>query len=231
MRIITYIKYLIYLTSNWDLSIALHILKHELRGEKKYGIETTGSDKLDSLAERGIDIDHSTIYMPASYDLLEDVFEKAAVGTFNHLVDIGCGKGRALCVAAYFGSKKLTGVELSKEFCEMSRSNLSRIKEKIPEIEYVIKHNDAFYFEIPDDADCIFMFNPFDDVIMSGVIENIEQSLEENPREITIIYFNPTQQHLFLEQEYQLVHHQQHLTYLEASILKKAPAFARAGTS
>ncbi len=231
MRIFTYIKYLVYLTSNWDLSIALHILKHELRGEKQYGINTSGADKLDSLAEQGIDIDHSTIYMPASYDLLEAVFQRVGIATFNHFIDIGCGKGRALCVAAYSGVKKLTGVELSREFCEVTKSNLSKVKKRIPKIEYTIKHNDAFYFDIPNDADCIFMFNPFDDVIMSGVIENIEQSLEENPREITIIYFNPTQQHLFLEQDYHLIHHQQHLTYLEASILKKAPAFARAVTS
>jgi len=227
MRAIHYIKYFYYLASNWDVAIATHILKHELRGEKKYGIDTTGADKLESLSAKGIDIDHSTIYMPASYDLLEEVFRKAGVSEFKHFVDIGCGKGRALCVAASFGISKFTGVELSKEFCEASKRNLAKMKKTFPAIEYQIKHNNAFYFDIPEDADCIFMFNPFDDVIMSGVVENIEKSLSEHPREMTIIYFNPTQQHLFLEQDYKLLHHQQWRTYLEASILKKSPGIGQ----
>ncbi len=227
MQIISYIKYFWYLASNWDFTIAAHILKQEPKGERKYGIQTTGFDKLDSLIEKGVDIDHSTIYMPASYDLLEDIFQKANINQFKHFVDLGCGKGRALCVAAAMGVSKLTGVELSKEFCESSKRNLEIIKQKFPSISYQIKHNDAFYFDIPDDADCIFMFNPFDDLIMSGVIENIEQSLAEYPRDITIIYFNPMQQHLFLEQDYKLVHHQQWKTYLEASILQKSPGIGQ----
>ena len=49
-----------------------------------------------------------------------------------------------------------------------------------------------FYFEIPDDVDCIFFFNPFDEVIMSAVVENILESLYKNhPRKIIIAYANP----------------------------------------
>ena len=84
----------------------------------------------------------------------------------------------------------------------------------------------SFSFAIPM-MQIAFMFNPFDDVIMSGVVDNIEQSLANFPREITIIYFNPTQQHLFLEQDYKLVHHQQWRTYLEASVLQKSPGIGR----
>lgn len=223
MQFIRFIKYFHYLASNWNIAIARHILVHERRGEKKYGIDTTGADKLESLYAKGIDIDHSTIYMPASYDLLEDIFERFKIGSYKHFVDIGCGKGRVLCVAAFYGVSRLTGVELSKEFCEASRKNLAVVKQTFPALEYSIKHNDAFYFDIPDDADCIFMFNPFDEIIMSGVVTNIERSLEDNPREITIIYFNPMQKHLFLEQDYKLLHHQQLMTYLEVAILRKSP--------
>ena len=74
MRFFTYIKYFFYLASNWNLRIAWHILDKEIKGEKKYGIQTTGADELKKLEAKGIDISHATIYMPASYDLLETVF-------------------------------------------------------------------------------------------------------------------------------------------------------------
>ena len=223
MQFLKYIKYFFYLAYNWNVRIATHIILREIKGEKKYGINTTGSDELNNLEERGIDIEHATIYMPASYDLMEEMFSKANVSSSIHFIDIGCGKGRALCVAAHFGVKKISGIDFSKEFCAAAKQNLLITQQQYPSLAFKIYHNDAFYFDIPDDADFIFMFNPFDDVIMSGVIENIELSLERVPRKITIIYSNPLQKHLFLEQGYQQDFYQKKLNYLEAILLTKSP--------
>jgi len=171
-----YIRYFFYLAWNWNTGIALHILRNEIRGEKKYGIDTSGADELKELEKKGIDIEHSTIYMPASYDLLETVFSQLNSHIPKHLLDIGCGKGRALCVAAHYQIKKLTGIDFSKELCDDARKNLSLTAPKIGDIHFRIYNNDAFYFEIAEDVDCIFMFNPFDEVIMSGVVINIMNS-------------------------------------------------------
>lgn len=205
----------------------MHIIAKEIKGEKKYGIRTTGSDELRALEEKGIDIDHSNIYMPASYDLLEDIFEKIEISNYNHLLDIGCGKGRVLCVAAHWGVKKVSGIDFSKEFCAAATKNLLITQEKLENLQFKIYNNDAFYFEIAQDVDCIFMFNPFDDLIMSGVIENIETSLEENPRKMTIVYFNPMQKHLFLQEGYEIIYQQKKLNYLEAAVLTKSPGQGR----
>ncbi len=221
---LSYLKYFFYLASNWNLRIALHIIRNEIKGEKKYGITTTGADELESLTEKGIDTEHATIYMPVSYDVVEDVFKQYNPAQSKHFIDIGCGKGRAMCVAAYMGATNITGIDFSKEFCEQSKKNLATVKQQFPCLKYNILNNDAFYYEIPTDADCIFMFNPFDDVIMSGVIENIEISQEENPRSITIIYANPMEKHLFLEAGYKEIYHTKKMKYLEAIILTKNPA-------
>ncbi|MEI9958837.1 MAG: hypothetical protein WDM90_21565 [Ferruginibacter sp.] len=74
MKFFSYIKYFFYLAIKWDIKIARYIIKQEIKGEKKYGINTTGADELRALEKRGIDTDHSTIYMPVSYDLLEEIF-------------------------------------------------------------------------------------------------------------------------------------------------------------
>jgi SAM-dependent methyltransferase len=199
----------------------LHIIKNEIRGEKKYGIQTTGADELKHLAKRGIDIAHATIYMPASYDLLEKIFDNLNGTNPEHLLDLGSGKGRIMAVAATHGIRKLTGLDISKKLCDAARNNMQKITARIPGLKYKIYNNDAFYFQIPDDVDCIIMFNPFDGVIMSGVILNINESLERKPRPLKIIYINPQEKQLFTEDNWREIFHTKTLGYLEASILIK----------
>jgi SAM-dependent methyltransferase len=223
MKAFDYLQYFYFLCTNWNIKIATHIITQEIKNEKKYGINSTGADDLQALEEKGVEIENATLYMPASYDLLEKIFAQLDWKKIPHFIDIGCGKGRALCVAAHFGATKLTGVDFSRDFCEQARKNLAITQQKFPQMTARVLHNDAFYFDIPDDCNCIFMFNPFDDVIMSGVVENIEISLERRPRPIQILYVNPMQKHLFLEAGYSQTWHFQQMVYLEAVILKKEP--------
>lgn len=223
MRILSYIKYFFFLTKNWDAAIAWHVLRNESKGEKKYGINTTGADELEALEEIGIDTTHANIYMPVSYDLLEHIFEKLQLlpnKPTQHFLDIGCGKGRALCVAAHYGFTEVTGVDFSKELIDVAAKNLARTKKKIPALDYELYNNDAFYFEIPSNADCIFLFNPFDEVIMSGVVYNILESLKENPRVVTVIYVNALHKETFTIAGFKEVYYKKSMQYLEVSILQ-----------
>ena len=219
MKFFQYIKYFFYLALNWNFRIAWTIIKQEIRGDKKYGINTTGADELKKLEEKGIDISHATIYMPVSYSLLEECFTQLTPKPLNRFLDIGCGKGRALCVAAHFGFKKVTGIDFSKELCEAAKKNLEATREKKPGFDYAVVNNDAFYYEIPRDVDCIFMFNPFDEVIMSGVVENIMSSLAEAPRALSVIYVNPLHRELFTRAGFKEVYYSKKMKYLEVEIL------------
>jgi hypothetical protein len=116
-QILKHIKYFFFLAWNWDLRIAIALFIQEIKGEHKYGIDTTGADMLLSLKKTGTDITNSTFYMPVSYLLLENVFTVIPKNNRHHFVDIGCGKGRALCVAGNFEYQKLTGVDFSEAFC------------------------------------------------------------------------------------------------------------------
>ena len=225
-----YIKYFTYLAFNWNIKIAWTIIFQEIKGERKYGINTTGADELKKLEAKGIDISHATIYMPVSYQLLEEVFEQlndatlkplnlSTIKPFNHFLDIGCGKGRVLCVAAHHEFTKLTGIDLSKELCDKAKKNLIITKQKIPLLDFSLINNDAFYFKIPADVDCIFFFNPFDEIIMSGVVKNILNSLQQHPRKISIAYVNPLHKELFLKAGFSEVYYSKKMKYLEVSIL------------
>ncbi len=221
MRFLKYTRYFFYLAYNWNMRIARHIIKHDIKGEKKYGIDTTGTDELTSLEKKGIDTSHATIYMPASYDLMEEIFSKLQPEPLNHFLDIGCGKGRAMVVAAHYNFKKISGIDFSKDLCLAAKENMEKIKDKFPFLVYQVINNDAFYYEIPKDVDCILLFNPFDETIMSGVLKNIEKCRKASNKPIFIIYLNPMHKHLFLDAGYKEIFYTKRLNYLEGSILKK----------
>lgn len=228
MKFYSYIKYFYFLFINWNIRIAWIMIRQEIKGEKKYGINTTGADELFKLEDQGIDISHATIYMPVSYTLLEETFKQLNASALlntpspagRHFLDIGCGKGRALCVAAHHGFKKVTGLDFARDLCEAAKENLATTRQKIPALEYKVINNDAFYFEIPGDVDCIFLFNPFDEIIMSAVVKNICSSLRTDPRPIKIIYINPLHKEQFLKAGFTETWHTKKMRYLEACILK-----------
>lgn len=201
--------------------MALHIFVHEIRGEKKYGIQTTGSDELKKTKASGVDISHATVYMPANYMLLEDVFNFLPKNGPSHFIDIGCGKGRALCVASHHGFEKVTGIDFSKEFCSTALLNLQQTQSKFPCLQYSVINQDALLAYIPDDADCLFFFNPFDEFVMHLVAGKLLESLHKSPRDVYILYLNPLYKNEFLQLGFEEIFYTCRLKYLEAVILKK----------
>lgn len=193
-------------------------MSHEIKGERQYGIDTTGSDELKKTKAAGVDISHATSYMPANYLLLEDVFTKLGSGRKN-FIDIGCGKGRVLCVAAHNGFNKVTGIDFSSDFCASAEKNLQHTKEKFPSLNFSIINKDAATVEIPEDADCIFFFNPFDQFIMNKVAKNIQKSYKKNPRDIYIIYLNPLYKKELLDIGFKEIYYTIKMKYMEAVIL------------
>jgi 16S rRNA G966 N2-methylase RsmD len=220
MKIYNYIKYFFYIAFNWNIRLALFVIYNEIQGERRYRINTTGYDDLKKLEKEGTDISHATIYMPVSYYLLSKSFRHYPFKNKNHFVDIGSGKGRSLCVAANKGFKKVTGVDFSAELSNKAIQNLERTKEAIPFLTYTVVNENAAYFKIPSDADCIFLFNPFDEVIMKQVVDNIGESLQEFPRKMAVVYANPLYKKIFIEIGFKEIYHSVTMHYLEVSVLK-----------
>ena len=136
-------------------------------------------------------------------------------------LDIGCCKGRSMIVAAHYGFTKIRGVDISKRFCEEAKENINSIKKNFSAVEFDVQLQDAFYYPIPEDVSVIFLFNPFDEIIMSGVVENILISLEKNPRNLWVIYINPLYENLLLENQFVKTRSHKKLKWLQGSIFEK----------
>ena len=64
-------------------------------------------------------------------------------------------------------------------------------------------NEDALKYNIPKEADRFFFFNPFSVEIFKGVLANIMDSFYDNPREMYMIFYYPSDEYLMcLSQEY-----------------------------
>ena len=219
-----YLQYFFYLAWNWNSWLALFVILHEIKGERKYGINTIGVDELDSLEDIGIDTSHASKYLPVDYFVLEKMMDYVkTLDDTKGFLDLGCGKGRALAVAAEYEYNPVIGLDFHPKLSLEASKLTDTLKERIPKTSFKVINNDAFYFEIPENVSTIFLFNPFDEVIMSGVMGNILKSQETTPRTIRVLYANPVHKDLFLAEGFKEIWHIKKMTYLEGSVLELQP--------
>jgi SAM-dependent methyltransferase len=222
LKLLRHINYFLYIASNWGLRIGFFTLKQELKGEKKYGINTTSANDLSEFQIKGNQLAHATEYMPVNYFTIEHVLdhlpENAKQGMF---LDIGCGKGRALCVAASYGFKKLYGIDFAKQLINESEKNLALIKTRYPSLQYELSWSDISTLEIKKDVSTIFLFNPFDEVLMKKIIQKINTSLQQYPRDLYVLYCSPRHEELFFADGYDVLYRIKKYNFLEGTILSK----------
>ncbi|HRN57238.1 MAG TPA: hypothetical protein PLL71_12340, partial [Agriterribacter sp.] len=109
---LNYIKLFWYFAVNWNPVLAAFILWHEIRGEKKYGIATSKPAELSELTIAGGNISQSSRYEAVNYFILEALLSRLrAIADKTSFTDLGCGKGRAMVVAAHYGFTKIAGVD------------------------------------------------------------------------------------------------------------------------
>ncbi|MDE7430872.1 MAG: class I SAM-dependent methyltransferase, partial [Lachnospiraceae bacterium] len=161
------VKYVLWIL--WDKLTGFDYVKNE------------GYEKLHTKPEE------SAVYQ-ATRDIkyLNNVLDDLKITSEDCILDLGCGKGYLLKFFSRKGFKKVGGVEISKELCEIARNNLN--KEQIKNFE--IYNENAITFNKYEEYNYIYMFNPFPSSIMKTVIQNIEAAIT-NDRDLIIIYHNP----------------------------------------
>lgn len=102
-------------------------------------------------------------------------------------LDVGCGKGLALKAAKEFGYSKVAGIDFDQNLLDIAEKNM-----KVLGIEGVsCIYANALEFEHYGDYNVFYFFNPFDDTVLTPVVQRILDSVVENPRKIYILYHHP----------------------------------------
>jgi len=111
----------------------------------------------------------------------------------GYFLDYGSGKGLPMIIAQRRGFKKVIGVEFAKELCEVCIENMEKMKIK----NYEVLNMDAADYIPPKEVTLIFLFNPFDEVVMGEVAKKIVSQKERYLYDVYIVYLNPTCNFIF----------------------------------
>jgi len=155
--------------------------------------------------ETKLDVDR---YHPSGKMLYEDAVFYSALryARYRHIeqlleltsedvvYDVGCGKGRLLCLIAQRPVKKVIGIELDEELSNIATRNAARLNGKLSPIKIVCA--DACDASL-DDGTLYIFYNPFGPETMKHVLGRIRNTHIENPRDIRIMYFNPEHEGVF----------------------------------
>jgi SAM-dependent methyltransferase len=99
---------------------------------------------------------------------------KSAVAAYS-FIDLGCGKGRALLLAAEFPFRKVIGVEISVSLAETARRNAARWRRTARSRAPIsILRQDALAFSWPRPPLLVYLYNPFQCELVERILDRID---------------------------------------------------------
>ncbi len=119
---------------------------------------------------------------PSSLTHALSLLPEAATGFA--FVDLGCGKGRALLVAAQFPFAQILGVELSADLCLVAAENCKA------EPRIAIQQHDAATVTFPDTPLVVYFYHPFLKPVLRRVLANLQNQRQNSPHPTYLLYAN-----------------------------------------
>ena len=158
----------------------------ENKWDKLLQIRTAGRDA------SGADEYHHP-YEPTPYSVLECLADSGLIGKDDVVLDYGCGKGRVGFFLSHRRAAKTIGIEydarIYQDALENQKTAISRIKP-----DFVLTK--AEEYEVPQDVNRCYFFNPFSVEILHKVMARIIESWYENPREVFLFFYYPANEYI-----------------------------------
>lgn len=152
-----------------------------LIGERVRGLDFTMVYQCDSN-------EHNNNYSKSPKKVLNRIFDSIDYSVPHSFMDMGCGKGYVMTLAAKYSFERVGGVEYTPELCDICRKNLGILM-----LDWVKVFNcDAKEFDGYGDYDIFYFCNPFDETILSVVARKIIEA--HTDRKCWIYYLNPNQE-------------------------------------
>lgn len=151
--------------------------------DKIYGIDTCGYEYL----EENNNIVHMD-YAPTPYIHLKRLFSQYPFNERDHFVDIGCGKGRVLAVAAKYKCNKITGVDINERMYKIANANMRNMR-GVACKNVDVQNINARQLVIEKTMNKFHFFEPFHLKIFVNVLANIFDSIKLYDRRIYIFIY------------------------------------------
>lgn len=147
------------------------------------------------LTEVGLADEHRVNHIPSFWKTLPRILPPNEVGPDDVFLDLGSGMGRTIIVAGVkYRFRRIIGVEISAELNQIAQENVARSTPRLRCSQIELINTDVLNYRIPDDVTVVYLYNPFRGPVFQHVVDELERSIDRNPREIRIIYLTPREE-------------------------------------
>ena len=150
-------------------------------GERMRGLDFSLPDHM---YDRGRN--DAAMYAASSVKALQELFSCIDTGTFDKILDIGCGKGFVLWQARVYGFSKVGGVEYDQKLYDTCLRNMERLG---LQNQVDVHYGNACDFDGYGDYNVFYFFNPFVAEVMEKVMRAILGAC--SGKEIMLVYYRP----------------------------------------
>ncbi|HJC33519.1 MAG TPA: class I SAM-dependent methyltransferase [Candidatus Mediterraneibacter faecipullorum] len=156
-------------------------------------------DKLLKIRTSGRDDSHSDQYYypyePTPYCVLERLADSGWIGKRNVLLDYGTGKGRVCFFLSYQTRCRCTGIEYNEHIYKRAAENLEHAVSG-KKVSFALENAEKYM--VGPEVDRCYFFNPFSVEIFRKVLARIKESWYENPRQILLFFYYPSEEYISL---------------------------------
>ncbi len=150
-----------------------------------YGTDTAGKILSQDMKTASPLVSQASSYLGVTPDRVHAAVKATGIdpGDFT-FIDLGCGKGRALLVAAQMGFSTVIGVEFAEELVEIAKRNIAIMGFR----NASVVAGDAGAYQFPPGDLVVFLHNPFWIPVMKRMVENLGRAPF---RRLFVIYLTP----------------------------------------
>ena len=162
------------------------MMDHENTWDKRLQINTVGRDDLNA-------DEYRYPYEPTPYCVLERLAESGLICEDDVVLDYGCGKGRVDFFLAHRTKAKAIGIEYQERIFKKAMENK---KSAVSRSRVELLHRCAEEYTPSPTVNRCYFFNPFSVEILGKVISRILDSYYDNPREILLFFYYPSDEYI-----------------------------------
>ncbi|MEH6941912.1 class I SAM-dependent methyltransferase [Bacillus sp. JJ722] len=140
---------------------------------------------------------HYHRYEPTPYEGLQKLTEYMPLSSKDRVVDFGCGKGRLNFFVHHTCQASVLGIEMDEGFYQEALANLASYGKKASTENIQFLCCLAQDYEVNRRDNVFYFFNPFSVQIFRNVINQILLSVEQAKRDITVVFYYPSEDYLF----------------------------------
>jgi SAM-dependent methyltransferase len=158
--------------------------------DRIYRVHTSGHIPLNTASVDSRKVKQASKYSPVNAWALRRLFRTLNLPKNLWFADLGCGLGRACMLAAEYGFARVTGIDISPEFCQIARNNAAIFRSRVVNSTPVnIIQTDALEYSRVADDDVFFMFRPFSSSeFLEIVVSNLANRAKQFKKTLTVIY-------------------------------------------